>query len=141
MARPTKLTPELMTGIVTLIQHAVHPTVAAASFGVASSTFFEWIARGEGRSERGMGDPLYMEFADAVRAAEDQAESALVQLAITKAKTSADAIAILERRFRDRWKRTDEVSVNIRLLAEKLAGEGLDPKEVIAEAERILSEA
>jgi hypothetical protein len=65
----------------------------------------------------------------------------LVQLAITKAKTSADAIAILERRFRDRWKRTDEVSVNIRLLAEKLAGEGLDPKEVIAEAERILSEA
>ena len=49
MARPTKLTPELATGIVTLIQHGVHPPIAAGAYGVDRITFYEWLARGEGR--------------------------------------------------------------------------------------------
>lgn len=139
MARPTVLTSELMTSIVALVQRAVPPVQAAAAFGVQRTTYFEWIARGRGTDERRPMVPIYAEFADAIDRAEAEAESALVGLAIAKARTSADAIAILERRFRDRWKRSDEMTVNIRHLAEQLAAEGMDPQEVIAEAEAILA--
>ena len=113
MARPTKLTPEIATGIVTLLENAVHPAVAAGAFGVSQSTFYEWIARGEATDPRRLSDPVYIDFAERVRAAEYQAESALVGLAIAKIKTTADAVLLLERRFRERWQRTEEVTINI----------------------------
>ncbi|HEX5466377.1 MAG TPA: hypothetical protein VFW92_06845 [Candidatus Limnocylindrales bacterium] len=141
MARPTKLTPEIAAGIVTLIQHAVDPVVAAGAFGVRRSTFYEWIARGEGTDERRPVEAVYVEFAEAVAKAEEQAESALVSLAVTKVRTTADAIAILERRFRDRWRRSDEVRINVRALAERLAADDLDADEIMREAERILAMA
>ena len=142
MARPTKLTPEIATGIVTLLEHAVHPKVAAGSFGVSEGTFYEWIARGEGTDPIRMSDPLYTDFAERVRAAEYKAESALVGLAIGKIKTTADAVLLLERRFRDRWQRTEEVTINIRREAEKIAAaSGLDADEIWAETERILAQA
>jgi len=142
MARPTKLTPEVATGIVTLLEHAVHPEVAAGSYGVAVSTFYEWLERGEAIDSRRPADPLYIDFAERVRAAEYKAESALVGLAIAKVKTTADAVLVLERRFRDRWQRTEEVTINLRREAERIAeATGLDASEIQAEAERILAEA
>lgn len=142
MARPTKLTPEVASGIVSLLEHAVHPEVAAGAFGVAVSTFYAWVQRGEDRDERYPADPLYIEFSDAVRAAEYKAESSLVSLAISKVKTTGDAVLLLERRFRERWQRTEEVTINLRREAERIAeATGLDAAEIQAEAERILSEA
>ena len=142
MARPTKLTPEIATGIVTLLEHAVHPKVAAGSFGVSEGTFYEWLQRGEGRHPTQPLDPVYAEFAERVRAAEYKAESTLVGLAISKIKTTADAVLLLERRFRDNWQRTEEVTINIRREAERIAAaSGLDADEIWAETERILSQA
>lgn len=142
MARPTKLTPEIATGIVTLIQHGVHPPIAAGAYGVAYATYYEWIARGEGREERRLAEPIYIEFADAVSRAEQQAESALVHLAVQKVKTTGDAVMLLERRFGERWRNRSEMTINLRREAEKLAAEtGLSADEILAEAERIFSEA
>ena len=142
MARPTKLTPEVATGIVTLIQHGVHPPVAARAFGVAPATFHEWVARGNERDPQRPADPLYIEFADDVAKAEQQAEAALVQIAVAKIRTTGDAVLILERRFGERWKDRQELTVNFRREAEKLAAEtGLNADEIMAEAERIFAEA
>ena len=104
MPRPTKLTPELSAGIVGLVEHAVHPVVAAASFGVARSTLYEWLERGTAIDPRRPMEPIYAEFADSMDAAEAKAESALVALALAKARTSADALGILERRYGERWR-------------------------------------
>lgn len=142
MARPTKLTPEVASGIVTLIEHGVHPVVAAGSFGVARTTYYQWVALGEAVDEALPSDLMYVEFADSVRSAEYKAESALVGLAIAKVKTTADAVILLERRFRERWQRTEEVTINIRREAEKIAAEtGLDADDIVAEAEAILAGA
>jgi len=142
MPRPSKLTPELATGIVTLLENAVHPEVAAGAFGVSLAAFSEWVARGEGTDPIRLSEPMYTEFAERVRTAEYKAESALVGLAIGKVRTTADAVLLLERRFRDRWQRTEEVTVNIRREAERIAeATGLNASEIQAEAERILSEA
>jgi hypothetical protein len=142
MPRPSKLTPELATGIVTLLENAVHPEVAAGAYGVSLATFYEWVARGEGTDPIRLSEPMYTEFAERVRKAEYKAESALVGLAIGKVRTTADAVLLLERRFRDRWQRTEEVTVNIRREAERIAeATGLNASEIQAEAERILSEA
>ena len=143
MARPSKLTPEIATGIVKLLENAVHPEVAAGAYGVSLTTFYEWVRRGEGREDGDrLMDPVYIEFAQRVSEAEYKAESALVGLAIGKVKTTADAVLLLERRFRDRWQRTEEVTINLRREAEKIAeATGLDANEVFAEAESILAQA
>lgn len=140
MVRPTKLTPEVADGIVELIQKCVHPPIAAGAYGVSDSTYHEWLARGEARDPLRPADPVFIEFAARVRDAEFQAEAALVALATAKVKTTQDALAILERRYGDRWRQRREVEINIRRLAEKVA-DGMDPAAVVAEAERILAEA
>lgn len=142
MARPTKLTPEVLTGIVTLIEHGVHPVVAAGSFGVAKSTYYDWVSLGEAAESTLPVDPIYVEFADSVRDAEYKAESTVVALAIAKIKTTGDALAFLERRFAERWQRREEITVNIRREAEKIAAEtGLNADDIVAEAESILAGA
>lgn len=142
MVRPTKLTPEIATGIVTLIQHGVHPPIAAGAYGVARSTYHEWIARGEDRDPLRPSEPIYIEFAEAVARAEEQSEAALVHLAVQKVRTTAEALAVLERRFGERWMNRREITVNFRREAEKLAAQtGLDADEIMAEAEKIFAEA
>lgn len=140
VVRPTTLTPEIATGIVVLIENGVHPLIAAGSFGVAKSTYYDWIQRGEGEHPSRLTEPAYIEFAEKVRMAEYRAESTLVGLAIAKVKTTADAVMLLERRFADRWQRREEVTINLRREAEKIAAEtGLDADEIVAEAEAILA--
>lgn len=141
MARPTKLTPDLLEAIVSLVEHAVHPEVAAQAFGVARATLYEWIARGRGTDPMRPMEPIYAEFADAIDAAEAKAESALVALAIAKARTPADAIAVLERRFGARWRDRREVTVNIRQELERLASSPEEAAAALHEVSRILEEA
>lgn len=140
MARPTMLTPELHDAIIRLVETGVHPSVAAGAHRVASSTFYEWMARGEGRSDTRPSEPEYTEFAEAVRAAEHKAESALVLLAMQKAKTSQDALAVLSRRFGDRWRERVDVRVELEAEVRRLAEEtGVNADDALAEAERILA--
>lgn len=140
MARPTSLTPELANGIVKLIQNGAHPITAAGAYGVARSTFYDWMERGEATDPVRLALPLYIEFADNVRKAEYEAESTLVALAIAKIRTTADAVMVLERRFSERWQRREEVTINLRREAEKIAKEtGLDADAILSEVEAILA--
>lgn len=140
MARPTKLTPELQAAIVKLVQLGVHPHVAAGAMGVQTATFYEWMARGEARDAERPSVPEYTEFAEAVRRAERESESALVALAVQKARTTADALAVLARRFGDRWRERVDVRVELEAEVRRLAEEtGVDYAEALAEAERILA--
>jgi len=140
--QPRRLTPEIAAGIVTLIQHAVPPVTAAGAYGVARSTYYQWVALGETVDENGISDPMYTEFADNVRRAEYEAESTLVGVAVQKIKTTADAVTLLERRFPDRWQRREELTINLRREAEKIAAAtGLDPDQIVAEAEAIIAGA
>jgi len=141
MPRPTKLTPDLMTGIVGLVENAVHPVTAAAALGVARSTLYEWIERGKGIDSRRPMEPIYAEFADAMDAAEARAESALVALAVAKARTTADALAVLERRYGERWRQHRETTLNIRSVVERMASSPEEAEAAMAEVGRILAEA
>jgi len=67
--RRTRLTPEVADGIVLAVKSGAPLEVAAQAMGIAPSTFWEWMARGEGRSTR-RGSPLFVEFAERVRRAE-----------------------------------------------------------------------
>jgi hypothetical protein len=79
-------------------------------------------------------EPMYADFADAVRTAEGRAEATLVTLAAVKAKTSGDALAILARRFGDRWREKIDVRVELEAEVRRIAEEsGVDYAEALAE--------
>ena len=138
MARPSKLTPALAAGIVELIGHCVPPATAAGAFGVARSTYFEWIARGEGTDPQRLAEPIYQEFAESVAKAERQAESALVDLAIRKARTTRDALDILARRFGGDWREKTEVRIDVRHILEGLTNDPDELEAAVREAERLM---
>jgi len=69
--RNTDLTPEIGEKIVTAVRSGAPLEVAAQAVGVRPSTFWEWMARGEGKDPGGrQGSPLYADFAERVRRAE-----------------------------------------------------------------------
>lgn len=111
--RPTKLTPETRDRILNAIKAGLTKEVAAESAGVSKTAFYEWQATNQ-------------EFADAVTRATAESETALVARI---ARASQDprywqaAVALLERRFPDRWARTDRLQVQGEVRAEvTLAG-------------------
>lgn len=63
--RPTKLTPAMHRKIVGKVKKGTTPSVAASVCGVHPSTYFAWMKRGRD------GESPYVEFHDAIRAAED----------------------------------------------------------------------
>lgn len=139
MARPTKLTPELMVGIVSLVERCVPPVTAAGAFGVSRTTYFEWLQRADGRAgDDRPSEPIYVEFADAITNAERQAESALVDLAIRKARSTRDALDILARRFGGDWRERIDVKVDVRHLLEGLTSDPEELEAAVLEAERLM---
>jgi hypothetical protein len=72
MARRTRLTPEIAQRIVDSIRQGAPLQVSAQAAGIPPGTFWEWMARGEGRSDRPT-TRLYAEFAERVRKAEAEA--------------------------------------------------------------------
>jgi len=73
MGRPTKLTPGRQADIIERIERGVPGEVAAVASGISAPTFYGWKARGKSHLE-GDGDELFLEFLDAVKQAEKQAE-------------------------------------------------------------------
>lgn len=105
MPRPTKLTPELARSVIELVLSGVPPLTAARAHGIPEATWYEWLARGRGndpdRPQVAMANPyepfLYAEFAEAIDAAVPAFEVGMVNLAVRKARSTAEALAILER--------------------------------------------
>lgn len=109
IGRQTKLTPQVRAAICQRIAAGNHKNVAAVSCGVDPATFYEWIARGEGRDPDRAQTPLYADFAEAVKKAEADAEVrnvALIEQAAGKEWTAA--AWWLERKFPERWAKKQE---------------------------------
>lgn len=97
-----KLTPERSRKIIKAIKEGSPHETAAASAGIAPSTFYDWLAKGE-QYETG----VYREFAEKIRQAEAIAESERIRR-INKAGKEGDWKAdawYLERRYPDKWGR------------------------------------
>lgn len=127
----TKLSDQRVEAILRALRAGCTRRAASAMGGIHHSTFYEWINH----------DPT---LADAVEKAENEAEAyftSVVTRATQDPKTWTAAAWWLERRkFADyaRRERVD-MTIDLRKEAERVAEElGLDPAEVLAEAEAIM---
>ena len=106
MARPTKLTPETQTKIITAIKLGMRHEDAAAVAGIALSTFYDWKAKGEKAKSGKM-----REFSEALKRAEAEGEQMLLARIQRAGQEQWQANAwILERRHRDKWGRNVDVT-------------------------------
>jgi transposase len=100
-----KLTPEVQERIIQAIRGGNYIEVAARYAGIDPVTFYNWMKWGE---EKGEG--VYFNFFNAVKNAEALSEAeavAQVRLASRNEKNWAAGMTWLERRFQQRWSRTD----------------------------------
>ena len=104
--RPTKLTPEVQTTICKTIAAGNYLVTACRAARIDDVTMRSWIERGQ--AELDAGTPgIFSGFLAAVKEAEAQAEIQLV--ADVKIHTNRNVVAplaLLDRRFRERWGQT-----------------------------------
>ena len=115
MARPTKLTPDLIQEVCNWLKLGYYQEDAATMAGISSSTFYDWMRRGaEGQKALESGDSplpdspdvdMYLEFSEAVKKARAEAEGAHIRN-IRKAADNGTWQAsawFLERSFPKKW--------------------------------------
>jgi transposase len=103
--RATKLTTEVRDKILHAIRQGNYACVAAQYAGIGESTFYLWLQRGA------RGERPYVEFLEAVKGAEAEAEVKLVELVRLSAVDNWQAaMTTLERRYPERWRRRDELN-------------------------------
>lgn len=120
---PTGRIPEIdaetSSRIIGVLRQGHYARVAAAAGGVNTDTFHRWLTRGSRAKRRSLqtGTPIppadmsYVGFSDGVVEALTGAEILLVD-SITRAAGAGDwraAAWMLERRYRDRWKRPEQM--------------------------------
>lgn len=106
-------------------------TAGCKAARVSPHTIYKWRDEDEAFAE---------EEAQAREACADGLEEALVRRA--KRKSDVAAIFMLKAMRPEKYRETINLNVNVRQQAEKIAAElGLDPAEVIAEAERLIGTA
>jgi len=128
VARPTKLTTQVRERIAESIQAGAYAEQAARAAGIAPSTYYEWIKRGES------GEQPFSEFSEAVRAREAEAEVAAVTV-LRDAAQAGDwraAAHYLERRHPERWGTRKGVKPTE-------DEEHVDPAQFDAEVERLVA--
>jgi len=109
MARPAKLTPYVQARIVEAVQAGNYVETAAQYANIGLSTFYRWMAEGEGDK----APKRQREFREAVLQARAQAEVrnvTLIQRAANDGSWQA-ASWFLERSFQNKWGRTGKVEV------------------------------
>jgi transposase len=103
--RRSKLTAEVHDKIVTAVRAGNYAEVAAQYAGISERTYYNWIAKGEQDA-----DGPYLQFMQAIRAAEGEAEAVAM---ITIRKAWGDdwkaAAWYLERKFQAKWGRHDRI--------------------------------
>jgi hypothetical protein len=119
MSRPKGadgLTPEIQNRLCAKLRAGNHRQQAAVLCGIARRTFYRWLELGEQESETG---GKHYDFLCAVERAEAVAESRKLRVVSRAAygdkKHGPDwkaALAFLERRFPDRWARTERHEVS-----------------------------
>jgi hypothetical protein len=104
MGRPTKLTPELQKKIVKLVRDGNYFETAAQAAGIAKSTLYDWLKRGEA------GEEPFAEFSNALKKAEAEAEVdvvATIRAGLRDAPQWQSAMTFAERRWASRYARRD----------------------------------
>lgn len=127
--RPTKRTPEVEALILGALRDGATDAAAYGVVGISPQTFIDWCHK----------HPQFLESVQRARA-EGRLwhERNWRNSAVGDWKASMEYLA---RRYPHDWAKRDEVVITIRQQAEKLAAElGLDAAELIAEAERIVSQ-
>ena len=103
MARPVKLSKQVQQEICRAVRAGNYPAVAARVAGISESTYYRWME--QGRSEpKGPHHAFY----EAIKKA--QAESEAHAVAILRSEMKGDwraAVALLERRHSERWRRRE----------------------------------
>ena len=126
----SKMTDARVGAILNALRHGCTRRAAAAVGGIAQRTFYNWLEADDGT------------LLQAVERAEGEAEAAFTAIVAESAPKSWQAAAWwLERRKFADYARHDKVdmSIDLRKEAERFAAEqGLDPAEVLAEAESIV---
>ncbi len=106
MARRTKLTPDTKEDIVKALKAGNSRRDSALYAGIAESTFYGWMERGRA------GEPLYMEFLEAVEKAEAQSVVRNVAIIQRAAEETWQAAAWwLERKRPDDWGRRQRMDI------------------------------
>ena len=103
-AKP-KLTPEIQERIVQVIRSGNYAVVAAAYAGISDKTYYLWKSKGEAQP-----DSIYGQFLEAIKKAEALSEAeavAQIKLAARDPKNWVAGMTWLERRYQQRWSRTD----------------------------------
>ena len=93
--KPTLLTPDVEKAICADLRLALPDKYAAEANGIASATYYEWLAKGE------TGEEPYAAFYAAVTRARAQAACNLTRKALAGGKGASHATWLLERRFRE----------------------------------------
>lgn len=113
--RPTKLTAELQEEMVSIIRGGNYVETACAFVGITKETFYQWLRRAAKERERLSKNPrfrmkeseaIYVEFSDAIKKAQSQAEIRDVLIIGKAAEHTWQAAAWrLERKFPAKWGR------------------------------------
>lgn len=107
--RPSKLDEGLIKLICDSVRKGNYIETAAAAAGISKQTLYSWLKAGA-REE----DPLAVEFLDAYKKAEAEAEAANVNMIRTWARKDWKAAAwMLERKNPDKWGRRDRITANV----------------------------
>lgn len=111
MARPTKLTKEIIDKVCSAIYAGNYAKIAAQLSGISESTFYAWLKE----TEKEDCDPLFLEFSESIERAEAAAEVEAVALIRQSAQTgnAKDAQWLLERKHGERWGRNDKIRQEI----------------------------
>jgi transposase len=115
--RPTKLTRYTQSRICALLRQGATLEAASSASGVHRATLHDWISRGRQEPHTAFG-----EFQRAVETALAQAETDLTARIHEAAQSSWQAaLALLERRFPQRWARRAWVQVDVARVERALA--------------------
>lgn len=96
--RPRRLTPALQKAICLNLTLAMPLKLAAEAEGVAESTLYEWLERGNAGKE---GDEVFVAFSGAVTRAKAEGAKSLTARGLAGGKGSHAALWFLERRYRE----------------------------------------
>lgn len=105
--RPSKLTPEMATRLVSALEAGAYIETAAAIAGISKVTLYQWLKTGAKDSEDGKGGTLAAGFLNAVEKAMAESEVRdlmVIQQAAEKGVWQAAAWR-LERKYPDKWGR------------------------------------
>jgi len=135
VGRPTLLDEEMIRAICKSIEGGAYLETAAARQGVHASTVRDWLRRGARELRAGVTDSIYARFAEAVKEADAYAEERLALFASKAAeKYWVAALAIMERRWPQRWRRPTDDRENKRAIIEAVLRAVVDTIRLVREA-------